>query len=112
VGYADWTSYSAGVGHHHWHRRAHKKLFVYAPETRIKVHPHKIADGNLTALSGLMEGAFSTPMPLGDGTFAQPTGTAFKLPMATIGRWENGVMQEEWLYWDNQTCMAQIGLGK
>ena len=30
--------------------------------------------------------------------------------MATIGRWENGVMVEEWLYWDNQTFMQQIGL--
>lgn len=89
-----------------------EKMFVYAPDTRIKVHPHKIAQGNLTAVSGVMEGTFTQPMPLGDGKFAQPTGKAFKLPMATIGRWENGVMQEEWLYWDNQSYMAQIGLGK
>jgi hypothetical protein len=32
--------------------------------------------------------------------------------MATIGRWENGVMVEEWLFWDNQTFMKQIGLGQ
>jgi hypothetical protein len=30
--------------------------------------------------------------------------------MATIGRWENGVMAEEWLFWDNQTYMKQLGL--
>lgn len=89
-----------------------EKMFVYAPDTRIKVHPHKIAEGNLTAVSGIMEGTFTKPMPLGDGKFIQPTGKAFKLPMATIGRWENGVMQEEWLYWDNQTYMTQLGLGK
>ena len=39
----------------------------------------------------------------------QPTGKAFKLPMLTVGRWENGVMVEEWLYWDNQAFMKQIG---
>lgn len=88
------------------------KMFVYAPDTRIKVHPIKIAQGNMTAVSGVMEGTFTQPMPLGDGKFAQPTGKAFKLSMVTIGRWENGVMQEEWLYWDNQTYMAQLGLAK
>lgn len=89
-----------------------KQMFVYAPDTRIKEHPLKIAEGNLTAVTGIMEGTFTEPMPLGDGTFAQPTGKAFKLPMATIGRWENGVMQEEWLYWDNQSYMNQLGLAK
>jgi hypothetical protein len=32
--------------------------------------------------------------------------------MATIGRWEDGVMSEEWLFWDNQNFMKQIGLGQ
>ena len=26
------------------------------------------------------------------------------------GRWENGVMKEEWLMWDNQSFMKQVGL--
>jgi hypothetical protein len=34
------------------------------------------------------------------------------MPMATIGIWENGVMVEELLFWDNQTYMRQIGLAK
>ena len=57
-----------------------------------------------------MTGTFTQPMPKGDGTFIQPTGKAFKLPMCTIGRWENGVMVEEFLYWDNQTYYKQLGL--
>ena len=40
----------------------------------------------------------------------QPTGKAFKMPMATVGIWENGVMTEEHLFWDNQTYAKQIGL--
>jgi hypothetical protein len=26
--------------------------------------------------------------------------------------WKNGVMDEEYLFWDNQEFMKQIGLGK
>jgi hypothetical protein len=32
--------------------------------------------------------------------------------MATIGHWRDGVMDEEYLFWDNQEFMRQIGLGQ
>jgi len=32
--------------------------------------------------------------------------------MCTIGHWVNGIMNEEYLFWDNQTYMNQLGLGK
>lgn len=86
------------------------KLFVYAPDTRIEYHPIKFGSGNLTAVTGVFEGTFTKPMPIGDGRFIQPTGKAFKMPMATIGIWANGIMVEEHLFWDNQTYAAQIGL--
>lgn len=86
-----------------------KPQFAFAPDTRIKVHPIKIAQGNLTAVTGVMEGTFTQPMPLADGKTLAPTQKPFKLQMATIGRWENGVMVEEWLFWDNQAFMKQIG---
>jgi hypothetical protein len=88
-----------------------KKLFVYAPDTRIKQHPIRFGSRNLTAVTGVFEGTFTKPMPIGDGKFIQPTGKAFKMPMATIGIWKNGVMIEEHLFWDNKTYMDQIGLG-
>jgi SnoaL-like polyketide cyclase len=90
-----------------------KKLFVYAPDTRIKIHPIKFGSGKFTAVTGVFEGTFTKPMPIGDGKFIQPTGKAFKMPMATIGIWgEDGTMIEEHLFWDNQTYANQIGLGK
>ena len=91
-----------------------KALFVYAPDTRIKVHPIRFGNGTgeWTCVTGIMEGTFTKPMPLGNGKFAQPTGKAFKLPMCTVGHWKNGVMIEESLYWDNQTYMSQIGMAK
>ncbi|HLF45980.1 MAG TPA: ester cyclase [Chitinophagaceae bacterium] len=90
-----------------------KALFVYAPDTRIKEHPIRFGSGNMTAVTGVFEGTFTKPMPIGNGKFIQPTGKAFKMPMATIGIWgTDGTMTEEHLFWDNQTYMNQIGLGK
>jgi len=87
-----------------------KGMFVYAPDTRIKEHPIRIASGEWTAVTGVFEGTFTQPMPIGDGKTIPPTGKPFKLSMATIGRWEDGIMAEEWLFWDNQTFMKQVGL--
>ena len=83
-------------------------MFVYAPDTRIKEHPIKVASGNQTAVMGYMEGTFTKPMPIGNGKFIQPTGKSFKLPMVTIGIWKDGVMTEEYLFWDNKTYMDQM----
>jgi len=87
-----------------------KAMFVYAPDTRIKVHPVKFGSGEWTSVIGEMEGTFTKPMPAGGSKTIAPTGKTFKLPMCTVGRWKNGVMVEEYLFWDNQTYMKQLGL--
>ena len=88
-----------------------KPQFVFAPDTRIKQHPVKIQSGEWTSVIGVMEGTFSQPMQTSNGPIA-PTGKTFKLLMSTVGHWKNSVMDEEYLFWDNQTFMKQIGLGK
>lgn len=87
-----------------------ESMFVYAPDTRIHEHPIRIADGRWTAVVGIMEGTFSKPMVTADGSVIEPTDKSYRIMMATVGRWENGVMAEEWLFWDNQSFMQQIGL--
>lgn len=89
-----------------------KAMFVYAPDTRIQTHPVKFGQGEWTGVIGVMEGSFTKPMPLPGGKSVAPTGKPFKLTMATIGRWREGVMIEEYLFWDNATFMKQIGLGQ
>ena len=89
-----------------------KAMFVYAPNTQIKQHPIRFGSGNMTAVTGVMTGTFTKPMPIGNGKFIQPTGKSFSLPMCTIGIWKDGIMIEESLFWDNQTYMNQLGLGK
>lgn len=89
-----------------------KAMFVYAPDTRIEVHPISFGEGDWTSVVGVMEGTFSQPMPIGDGRTIPPTGKSFKITMATIGHWKDGVMDEEYLFWDNQTFMKQLGLAQ
>ncbi|HWR73768.1 MAG TPA: ester cyclase [Nitrospirota bacterium] len=87
-----------------------KSMFVYAPDTSIKVHPVRFGTDEWTCVTGVMRGTFSRPMPTPDGKTIPPTGRSFKLTMATIGHWKDDVMDHEWLFWDNHEFMRQIGL--
>ena len=88
-----------------------KAMFVALPDLKITEHPIKIANGQWTAVTGRMTGTFSKPMPIGNGKVIQPTGKKVDMTMATIGHWTDaGVMDHEWLFWDNQTYMKQLGL--
>jgi SnoaL-like polyketide cyclase. len=90
-----------------------KMMFVFAPDTHIDVHPVRFGSGEWTGVIGVLEGTFSKPMSIGGGKTIAPTGKAFKLTMATIGHWTKvGVMDEEYLFWDNQAFMKQIGLAQ
>ncbi|WP_053977235.1 ester cyclase [Mangrovimonas xylaniphaga] len=87
-----------------------KPMFIFAPDTKIEKHPVRFGSGDWTAVIGELKGTFSEPMPIGDGKTIPPTGKKFKLRMATIGHWKDGKMIEEYLFYDNQDFMRQIGL--
>lgn len=89
-----------------------KAMFVFAPDITIKEHPIRFGSGSWTSVTGVMTGTFTKPMPLPDGTFIQPTGKRFAIGMATIGHWSGKTMDHEWLFWDNQDFMKQLGLGR
>ena len=78
-----------------------KAMFVYAPDIEIQVHPIRFGSGEWTAVTGVMTGTFTRPMPIGGGKFIEPTGKRFALPMATIAHWNDGTMDHEWLFWDS-----------
>lgn len=88
-----------------------KTMFAYAPDLKIKSHPVRFGSGEWTCVIGVVEGTFTRPMPIGFARSIQPTMRHFRYQMTTIGRWRNGVMVEEFLFWDNQSFMKQLGLG-
>lgn len=97
----------------HDHIEALKPMFVFAPDTHIDQHPVRFGNGEWTGVIGYIEGTFTEPMPIGNGQSIEPTGKSFKLGMSTIGRWnDDGTMDEEYLFWDNQDFMKQIGLAQ
>ncbi len=87
-------------------------MFSFAPDTKITNHPVKFGSGDWTCVIGEMEGTFSQPMPIGNSKTIPPTNKKFKLSMATVGHWQEGKMIEEYLFWDNQSFMKQIGLAQ
>lgn len=89
-----------------------KRMFVYAPDARIKEHVAEIASGEWTSVIGVTEGTFTAPMPTASGTPIPPTGKAFRLVISTVGHWKDGVMDEEYLFWDTQSFLKQVGLAR
>lgn len=89
-----------------------KDMFVYAPDTKIRVHPIGFGAGDWTCATGIMTGTFSKPMPIGGGKFIPPTGKSFSITLCTIGHWKDGVMIEESALYDSMTFMKQMGLAK
>ena len=92
-----------------------KVMFTFAPDNRIKEHPVRFgtADAEWTAVTGWLEGTFTKPMALPDGKSIPPTGKAYRIPMATLCHWgKDGIMFEEYLFWDNGEFMKQIGLAQ
>lgn len=88
-----------------------KAFFTFAPDTSIKEHPIRIGQGEWTGVVGVITGTWSEPMQVGPDTFLEPTGKPYTLTMATIGHWtDEGVMDEEFLFWDNHAFYKQIGL--
>jgi hypothetical protein len=65
--------------------------------------------GEWTAGISISEGKWVKPLTLPDGTVKQPTGKKVRLKIATIARWENGRIVEEYLFWDNADWNRQIG---
>jgi len=92
-----------------------KFMFTFAPDNRILEHPVRFgtADGEWTAVTGWLEGTFTQPMVISEDKTLQPTGKSYRIPMATICHWgPDGLMFEEYLFWDNGEFMKQIGLAQ
>jgi hypothetical protein len=76
-------------------------MFAMAPDTRIEIHPVKVAKGDWTAVIGVMEGT------------SAKTRKPYTITMATFSHWTDaGLMDEEFLFWDNAALHRQMGLGK
>ena len=89
-----------------------KWFFVWAPDTHVERHIVRFGQGEWTAAIGILKGTFTEPMPTPDGDMVEPTGNAYEITFTTIAHWnDEGKMDEEYLFWDNQYFNKQLGLG-
>ena len=68
--------------------------------------------GEWTAGISISKGKWVKPITMPDGKVLQPTGKPVSVKIATIARWKNGRIAEEYLFWDNADWNQQIGLGQ
>jgi hypothetical protein len=91
-------------------QEALKLMFAHAPDTRIVEDPGQHGIHNRTGVSGVLTGTFTEPLITGKGKEIKPTGQTFSVPIYAVGIWENGVMVEEYLYWDEEYHNSQLGV--
>ena len=78
---------------------------------RVSEHIVGFGFGEWTAGISISEGKWVKPITMADGSVLEPTGKSVSLKIATIARWENERIAEEYLFWDNADWNQQIGLG-
>ena len=85
--------------------------FLFTTFSDFEIYDHIIGfgAGDWTAGASKCRGTFDTPMRLPDGRVVQPTGKRFDVRIATLAKWKDGRIEEEWLFWDNEDWMRQIG---
>ena len=87
-----------------------KFLFDSFPDYEIYSHSVDFGQGEWTAGLSTAGGTFTKPMKLRDGRIIEPTGKKMKVQAITLARWENGRIMEEYIFWDNLTMFAQLGI--
>lgn len=94
------------------HRRAIKLMFESFPNMRVHNDPYDVqfGQGEWLVAMGKLSGTFTRPMTLPDQTVIQPTGKSFTAFFATIARWQNDKMVEEYVVFDQQDMMRQVGI--
>ena len=68
--------------------------------------------GEWTAGISICEGKWSKPLTQPDGTALEPTGKKVRIKIATIAKWKDQRIVEEYLFWDTGDWNRQIGLGQ
>jgi len=74
-----------------------------SPESLWAAGSYVVAAGRLTATN-------KGPAPAMG--IKRPTGKALSIQYLDVTRWENGKLQEEWMFYDGAAFARQLGLGK
>ncbi len=85
-------------------------MFAFAPDARIDGQPTTTVNGDWTTVVRVAAGTFTQPYSTPDGKTVAPNGKPFKIWIATITHADGGVVNEEYLFWNDKTLKNQIGI--
>lgn len=77
---------------------------------QIPTHTVSFGHGEWTAGISISTGKFVRPITLPNGVVHEPNGRGFEVQVATIARWKEGRIVEEYVFWDQDSVYRQIGL--
>lgn len=82
------------------------------PDMIVHNNPYDIqfGQGEWTVAIGKLSGTFTGILTLPDGTEIKPTGKPFLTFFTTIARWQQDAMVNEYVLFDQQDIMKQIGV--
>ena len=95
------------------HRRDMEMMINACPDIRVHNDPYDIqfGQGEWTVAIGKLSGTFTQQLKFPDGTVIEPTGKSFLSFFTTIARWQNEQMVTEYVLYDMQDIMKQLGVG-
>jgi ketosteroid isomerase-like protein len=76
----------------------------------VKEHIVGFGFDDWTAGISICTGKWVKPIKLPNGKTLKPTGKSLEIKIATIARWKDGRIAEEYLFWDNDSWNKQIGM--
>ena len=96
------------------HRRDMDMWISAVPDMRVHNDPYDVqfGQGEWTVALGKLSGTFTQPLTLPDGTIVPPTGKSFTTFFTTIAHWKNEQMIQEYVLFDPQDIMAQLGIAR
>lgn len=113
----DMVAYIVGsaepVRGHLAHAEAMQAMFRAFPDVHVGNDPYPVqfAAGDWTTVVTRAIGTFIGHLGLPDGTTIPGTGRAFDLLFTTTARWADGLLVEEYVFWDSTLMAQKIGLG-
>jgi hypothetical protein len=84
--------------------------FAFAPDAQVTQHLTTFASDDWTAMMSVTEGTFTEPMPTAGGEAVSPTGKPFKINTATVSRWTDGLIDQQYVLFDTAAIAQQIGI--
>jgi hypothetical protein len=110
-GFRGWAQGSIGPHGKAAHLRQAKEFCAVSADNRVHNSDYivRIADEQWTCTIARLTGSMTGPLKRSDGTMLEPSRQTFDTTFATIARWADGKIVEEYEFLDVGAILRQLG---